>query len=151
MAVDAHTVSEFPGTGAASDLMPSRTDDTEAFYSALDNDGRLLLQLCRACNRHRTPTVPVCPHCGAREFTWTAAAGTGRLYSWVRYHRPYLSPFASLTPYSVGLVELAEGPRMFGRLVGIPSPVIGMRVRTVLERWSDGVVVPAFGAAEEGE
>jgi uncharacterized OB-fold protein len=44
-------------------------------------------------------------------------------------------------------VELTEGARMFGRLVdtGI-EPTIGMPVRAVIERWSDGGYTPAFAS-----
>jgi uncharacterized OB-fold protein len=70
--------------------------------------------------------------------------------SWVRYHRGYLPEFAALVPYVVLCVELAEGPRIFGRLAGDGvAPRIGMSVAAIVERWSDGGHAPAFVPAGE--
>jgi uncharacterized OB-fold protein len=145
----------FPGDGELAPLLPPVTEQSSPFFDAL-REGRLLLQRCAECGRARGHIAPVCPYCGCRSFSWEAAAGTGTVHSWIRYQRSYLPQFEPLLPYVVLCVTLAEGPRMFGRLVdadrgGAPDPSPGMAVEVVFERWPDGGVVHAFtrtGATE---
>ncbi len=59
---------------------------------------------------------------------WKPAKGGGTLISYVVFHRQYAQDFP--TPYSVGLVELDEGPRLLARLAqaGQKEPTVGMHV-----------------------
>jgi len=113
--------------------------------------GILSLQRCASCARLRYPIAPVCPHCASLSFDWAPSAGTGVVVSWVRYPRSYLPEFAALVPYVVLCVELAEGVRIFGRLVDRDvEPRIGMKVQTIIERWTDDDGhAPAFTRAIE--
>jgi uncharacterized protein len=124
--------------------MPPRTRESAPFFDAL-REGRLVLQACADCGRLRQPIAPVCPYCGGRRFEWRQCSGAGRVHSWVRYRRSYLPEFESLMPYDVLCVGLAEGPRIFGRLVarGV-EPEIGMEVSLVVERFPSGECAPAF-------
>jgi uncharacterized OB-fold protein len=124
--------------------MPPRTRESAPFFDAL-REGRLVLQACGDCGRLRQPTAPVCPHCGGRRFEWRQCSGAGRVHSWVRYRRGYLPEFEPLMPYEVLCVQLAEGPRIFGRLLrsGV-EPEIGMEVSLVVERFPSGECAPAF-------
>jgi uncharacterized OB-fold protein len=45
-------------------------------------------------------------------------SGQGTVYSWIVVHHPVDKRLAAEVPFIVALVELAEGPRMVGRLVG---------------------------------
>ena len=47
-------------------------------------------------------------------------------------------------PYTVVTTQLDDGPRMFGRPAADVEPVIGMRVKAIGERWSDGRIIHAF-------
>lgn len=76
-------------------------------------------------------------------------SGGGTVFSWVRYHRSYIPEFEDLLPYSVLLVELEEGVRIFGRYLSAESPAIGDRVQVVVERWADNVCVPVFAPVGE--
>ena len=141
-------IQEVPGAGHPSHLLLPITSDTRPFHEALA-DGRLLLQRCSACQQFRHPVAPVCPFCQAEPFTWHVASGQGIVHSWIRYHKCYLPEFEPLMPYCVLDVQLAEGPRMFGRLAdrdGTPS--IGSPVQAIVERWPNDRFVPAFTLAE---
>jgi uncharacterized OB-fold protein len=75
------------------------------------------------------------------------------VHSWIRYRRSYLPEFEALVPYVVLSVTLAEGPRIFGRLVDAdrgrpPDPYAGMPVEVVFERWPDDGVMYAFTRTE---
>ena len=48
-----------------------------------------------------------------------AASGQGMVYSWVVTHHPFHPSIEADVPYTVATVELAEGPRMYARLVGV--------------------------------
>jgi uncharacterized OB-fold protein len=145
------SVHAFPGTGELSPLLPPVTEQSSPYFDAL-REGRLVLQRCTACDRARGHIGPVCPYCGSQAFSWQASAGTGVVHSWIRYHRSYLPQFEPLLPYVVLCVTLAEGPRIFGRLVDADSggadPSPGMSVQVVFERWPDGGVAHAFTRTE---
>jgi uncharacterized OB-fold protein len=129
------------------ELLPDVTADTAPYYAALD-DGQFVLQECSVCGRVRYPIAPVCPFCKADAHEWRPVAGRGVVHSWVRYHRPFVSAFEGLVPYVVVTVQLDEGPRLFGRLVGAEENTvnIGDRVGAVIERSQSGRGILAFTA-----
>jgi uncharacterized OB-fold protein len=138
----------FAGAGDPAALIPPRSLQTAPHRDAL-RDGRLVLQACDECGRLRHPVAPVCPYCGGRAFAWRQCGGVGSVHSWVRFRRSYLAEFEPLMPYDVLCVELAEGPRMFGRLAGADNePFIGMAVRAIVERFPSGECVVAFVPAD---
>ena len=51
--------------------------------------------------------------------TSAPAAPTGALYSWTVIHLAADPVYAAETPYTVGLVELDDGTRLYGRVVGV--------------------------------
>lgn len=84
---------------------------TEPFWEALA-DGEFRVGHCDSCEERHFPPAPVCPTCGA-EARMAAAAGTGTLYSFTRQHRT--APGFD-EPTVIGIVELADGPRVLMRL-----------------------------------
>jgi uncharacterized OB-fold protein len=91
----------------------------------------------------------VCPSCWSADAEWTPLSGRGVLQSWVTFRREYHPAFP--VPYTVGLVELAEGPRLEGMLVDTPLEALRWRlpVRLVWQELDDGFAVPAFAASGE--
>jgi len=84
--------------------------DTAPFWDGCAG-GQLLLQRCDGCGLHRFPPAPLCPRCWSRESTWVASSGRARLRSTVVFHQQYHPAFP--VPYTVGLVELEEGPTLY--------------------------------------
>lgn len=126
------------------DLLPALTVENTPFWDGL-RAGRLVVQACGSCGVSRFPIAPICPNCGSDKVQWRELSGRGTIFSWVRYHRSYLPEFQDLLPYVVVLVQLENGPRMFGRLVGSSSdPTIDEAVALAIERWPDGRHVPVF-------
>jgi len=135
---------EFPGAGDGAALLPPRTRDNAPYWDGL-RERRLLLQRCEGCGRARFPVAPVCPHCASGAHSWQPLSGAGTVHSWVRYQRGYLPEFEPLIPYDVLCVALADGPRVFGRLLaGGEPPSIGMAVQALVERFPGGACVLAF-------
>ncbi len=134
----------FPGDAALTDLIVPPSADSRAFHEGLAA-GRIVLQRCEDCGKVRWPLAPVCPYCGGERYAWDDMEGRGKVVSFVRYPRAHLPHFAKLVPYFVLCVELAEGPRLFGRLATVNAePLIGMTVNAIIERWADGGHAPAF-------
>ncbi len=131
-----------------SGLLPAITRDNEHYWQSLEK-GELVSQTCDSCDTPRYPIAPVCPGCGGTRWTWKPLSGQGTIFSWVRFQRPYLPEFQDLMPYVVASVQLSEGPRMYGRIIGNGSNVaIGSLVTAVIEKWPDGRCVPAFKIRE---
>jgi uncharacterized OB-fold protein len=106
------------------------TDRESAPFWAGLRERRVVVQACRACGRHRFPRMPTCPYCGEPGGTDVVVPGTGRVYSWVRVHRP-LSPAAGERelPYAVATVTLDTGPRLVGRLEPAERATVDLAVR----------------------
>lgn len=88
--------------------------------------GRFMLQYSPSTQQHVFFPRVVAPGSGARDLVWVPASGLGVVHA-VTVMRP--RPPAE--PYNVTIIELAEGPRILGRVEGIdPSAVeIGSPVR----------------------
>lgn len=137
----------YPGQAALERLVIPPSGSTRAYHDGLAA-GRLMLQRCSGCGRCRVPMAPVCPYCDSEDAGWIAASGKGQVVSFVRYARAHLPEFEAIVPYTVLCVELEEGPRMFGRLVGSDTVRIGQEVAAIIEQWADGGHAPAFVATE---
>jgi len=105
--------------------------------------GEFKLQLCADCERHIFYPRIVCPHCGSQNLAWVEASGRGVVYS---TSVPRGMPEGE---YNISLIDLAEGPRMMSRVVGIEAEkvVIGMAVMAFIGE-IDGVRVVLFKPAE---
>lgn len=110
---------------------------------------RLMLPFCDSCGcahlypRHR------CPHCGGASFAWRKADGHGVVASFTTVHRPPAPEFAPLVPYTIGLVQLAEGPRLMAHLVDAPADAlcVGLHVALRFATMPGGERRPVFAPA----
>ncbi len=102
-----------PATGEA--IRPAVNRDTAFFWEGIAA-GELRIQQCSSCGLLRHPPGPMCPSCGAAKPSYAVASGEGTVYSYVVHHHPPV-PGRSL-PFTVALVELPEGVRLVGELVG---------------------------------
>jgi hypothetical protein len=94
---------------------------------------RLLVPECENCGQLQFPPKTVCPHCQAvGNWKMTEVSGRGRVWSFVVFHKRYL-PEGPETPYDVTVIELDEGPRVFGKILGGGEIVIGAPVEAVFE------------------
>lgn len=109
-------------------------------------EGKLRLQRCRACGKFRHYPQLVCEHCYSLDVEWVEASGLGTVHSWTVAHHAFLAEFKADVPYTLVIVDLAEGPRAMGRLDPSAQPQlrIGLAVRTTFERNEQGVSLPVF-------
>lgn len=98
--------------------LPSLDVLTEPFWEGC-REQRLRVQQCPETQRlifpprYRSPWAPrLAPH-------WTDVSGRGTVWAAAQPHPPLVEPFASLAPYNIVVVALAEDPhvRMVGNVV----------------------------------
>lgn len=111
---------------------PTMDRDSAFFWEGVDK-GELRIQRCAECAKLRHPPRPMCPACRSLDWSWTRAAGRGEVYSFVVHHHPPVYGFE--VPFAIALVQLEEGTRIVGNVVGVdPAEVrIGMRVEVSFE------------------
>lgn len=126
---------------------PEITDLNRPYWDAL-KDGRLTYQCCQACGHKWLPARAECPGCLGEDWSWAQASGRARLISWVVYRIAYHASFAQRLPYTVAVVELDEGPRLFSNIVDADASrlKIDMPLRMVIED-EGGFAVPRFNPA----
>ena len=71
---------------------------------------------CGECHKLSIES-PRCPFCGSERGETLPLSGHGTLVSWTTI-RVAPARYAAETPYTVGVVELDEGPRLTARLEG---------------------------------
>jgi uncharacterized OB-fold protein len=116
----------------------------DARFQQFLDEGRFMIQRNRKTGRAFFYPRLAEPGTGETDLEWFAPSGRGTIYSTtvVRTKPP-------VDPYNVALVDLAEGPRVTARVIGIPpSDVkIGMKVQARIEQ-VDGKALLVF--APEG-
>lgn len=90
---------------------------------------------CGACERNYFPPRGVCPRCRARDLDKIELAGRGTLYSYAHMSQTPRG-FANLGPYTVGMVQLDDGPLIMAQLTDVDGVDlrIGMRVEMVTRK-----------------
>ena len=130
--------------------LPDIHDALTAPFWAATREGRIVTQRCGHCGRLRWPPRPICPECQTPGGEWVEIRSTGVLWSYAVYHRALDPAFADDVPYAVGVIELDDGPRMYGRMVGSPdSLAIGERVRAVFTAVTPEVTLVEWDRAAE--
>jgi uncharacterized protein len=123
--------------------------EEQPFWKAA-REHRLVLQSCDRCHRAWYPIGPNCPRCLSTDFTWQELRGTGKVSSFVVFHKPWADWLRDRVPYVVAQVELDEGPRLTANLPGvaIEDVRIGMPVSVVFEDVSPEISLPQFTVPE---
>ncbi|MCG8503889.1 MAG: OB-fold domain-containing protein, partial [Sphingomonadales bacterium] len=83
---------------------------------------------------------------------WARMSGHGTVLAHLVFHRAYHPGRAEDVPYSVILVQLREGPRMFSNLVDpdhryVDQDLVGRDVSVVFDDIGDGLSLPRFAVS----
>ena len=108
--------------------------------------GRLTFQRCAGCGHAWLPPREECPRCLGFNLEWEDASGAAVLVSWCTYHQTPLPAFEDRLPYTVYMVELAEGPRLISgpaQPTGTTALAVGQRLELHIQNW-EGRAVPRF-------
>ena len=126
--------------------------DTQPFWDGCA-EGRFLVPTCAGCGRPRWPPGPMCPYCRSEATDWVPAAGRGSVYSWIVASHPVDPVLADQVPYVVAMIDLPEGIRVVGNVLGCePAEVTaGMAVELMFEDAGEGLRLPNFRASGQPE
>lgn len=109
------------------------------------------LQQCGDCGKFVFYPRAVCPHCFSRNLQWTPVSGRGKIYGFTISHQKKMPNFGADVPYTIAVVELAEGVRMMTNIVGVeadPSKIkVGMGVVVQYDDVTDAITLPKFRPA----
>jgi uncharacterized protein len=117
-----------------------RDGRTDAFFDGAADD-RLMIRRCQPCDRWFAPDATGCPGCGGEDLGWAAATGAANLVTWAVSHGRAREDGTVPEPVPLALVELAEGPWLHGRLVGVDLAALR----------ADLPLVATFEHPDEGE
>ncbi|MCD4524245.1 Zn-ribbon domain-containing OB-fold protein [Nocardioides sp. cx-173] len=111
---------------------PLIDEDSRGFWEAT-REGRIALCRCTECGSWLGRPLERCHVC-AGPTAFADVAGTGTIYTFIVVHRPVIPAYADLVPYVIAVVELDEGPRLPGILLGENGAgvAIGQPVRAEL-------------------
>ena len=128
--------------------LPPIDDDTRAYWAGLAR-GVLLLQHCLDCGSIQFYQRGMCGRCLSGRVEHRPASGRGTIYSFSTVYRAPSAEFKEDVPYTVVLVELAEGPRMISTLREAPPETvrIGQAVEIIYEPASPEITLPRFRPA----
>ena len=131
---------------------PAPTELTGPFWGG-GLSGELRLQQCSSCGHIRYPVSTICPDCWSADYDWTAMSGRGTVQSYIVFERAYHEAWADRVPYTVALIELAEGPVLISNVTGAdPSAVrVGQPVTVTFARRSATAALPQFTPVDDAE
>lgn len=109
--------------------LPEPNPTTKPFWDAA-REHRLVLQRSRRTGKWVFYPRAVSPVGAGDTIDWVPACGRGTVYSFTVARRPTAPGWANDVPYVIAIIELEEGVRMTGNVVGCdPDTVrIGMPV-----------------------
>ena len=121
-----------------------------AYFWEGSRQRELRIQSCSSCGTLRHPPGPACPACGALDRGYVVASGLGTVFSYVVHRHPPV-PGKEL-PIVVALIDLDEGVRMVGEVLGVePEDVgVGTRLRVDWNRVDDELTLPVWRPVADG-
>lgn len=102
------------------------------------------LPFCDVCSKAIYPPASCCPFCFTFDLSWKKIGGRGKILSWTRFPRSYLTEYPA--PYNVIALQAEEGAVIVSNLVGSePANArwIGQKVNVVYQSFS-GKMLPRF-------
>lgn len=120
--------------------MIERDAKSSEFFDAAA-EASLVIRRCAGCHQFLPPEAVVCTTCAGADLTWVPAKWSGVLASYTVVHR---APHpAYRVPYTIGIVELDEGPWLHAR-IRASNPAVGLPVRAVFQHPGNGESFPVF-------
>jgi hypothetical protein len=103
-----------------------------------------------------SPLTAECSWCGSWDLEWAPSSGLGSIVSWRLVHRSLNRPHAQVSPLTIAIVELDEGPWMYTAIEGDVSPIADQPIRVRFEshlrmdRFPVFAICPATPDADDG-
>lgn len=131
--------------------IPTHTPETKPFWDAA-NDGRFVVQQCRACERFQFPYRGFCCHCWSGELDERDAT-TGTVFTHSTIYHNATPGFEADVPYVAAMVRLDDdrgGLIVQSNIVGCDHDAvhIGMPVEVTFQTTVDDQRIPMFTPRE---
>jgi uncharacterized protein len=114
---------------------------TAASFQAYLNEEKLMGSHCPHCQANFLPPRAICPRCYSDRLDWVEFSGQGRLAAFTSI---YIAPSAMIAagygrdnPYLAGIVELEEGVKISGQILGAEVAVGTPLTALFVERGED--------------
>jgi uncharacterized OB-fold protein len=120
-------------------------DEVTAPYWRAAAEGRLLVQQCPVCGHRQWYPRALCTVCAA-EPGWLECTGYGVVHTFSVIRQMGMAPFRDELPYVVAMIDLEEGPRVFGNVTGcaVDDVTIGMPVEVWFTKAEDDIGIPSW-------
>ncbi len=125
----------------------SETEFTSNAFNKFLSEHRLMGTRCRADGELYLPPRPICPQSLSADMEWAEFSGQGKLAAFTIVYIGTAAMIAAgydrKNPYCVGVVDLAEGPKISAQILGVdmlhPENIkVGMSLKmTFVERGPD--------------
>jgi uncharacterized OB-fold protein len=125
-----------------------RDAGSEEFFEATAQ-GILLIRKCKECGHFNEPGASACQRCRSADLAWSESAGAGEVVACGVVHKRQSSEDPA-RPSVVAIVELDEGPWLYGRFLhGSMAIAPGTRVRVELTQTGkgEGEAIPFFAVS----
>lgn len=111
---------------------------SKPFWDAC-NEGRLIVQTCKACNRMQYPPEKVCAACGSAEhLEWRKVSGRGKIHSYCVMYDSRVRLLQADQPFNIALIALEDDPaiKFLSHLPGTPPDEVpvGASVQVEFEK-----------------
>ena len=87
------------------------------------NEGRLVIQNCKACNRLQHPPAKTCSKCGSdQHLEWREMSGRGNIYGYIVAYDTPTTTMTADQPFNIAMIQLEEDPGIntLSHLPGVP-------------------------------
>ena len=128
---------------------PVPDEMTKPFWDAC-NEGRLIMQACKACDYIQYPPEAECFECKSSEhLEWREMSGRGKIRTYGVVHDCPVKMLQIDQPFNVALIALDEDPQivLYSHLPGVPvdEVPVGANVRVIFQETpSTGQKVPEW-------
>jgi|SRR5690625_1796973 len=136
--------------------LPTRKNDRDwdlfaPFWEATRN-GELKVQECTVTKRKVWPPRFVSPHSPGADLKWVNIQGKGKVYTFNVVHRAFTPYLKDKVPHGIVVVELEDGVRMLGNVVGMdPTKVVcSLEMEAEFEKVDDEIILVNWKPTEGG-
>lgn len=111
----------------------------QGYFEGL-RENQLHIPKCTSCGTLQWPPRELCGNCQGSEFEQHEVPAKGEVYTYSVMYRAFHPWFSDKLPYSVVVVEVADGIRLLGRYVGSdPEEVAcGQQMEAVFNEFGPG-------------
>jgi uncharacterized OB-fold protein len=129
-------------------MVPQPTPETRPYWDGL-KDGKLMIQRNKQTGKAYFPPRPFDPADPFAEVEWFQASGKGTLLSYVISRR---APPGYQAPFSIAVVQLAEGVKMMTNIIDCPQTPEALQLDMELElaptKVNDDITLPTWRPAK---